>query len=205
MAIKLADLLKEIQTNGIIDFTPSQGYVIFNCSDKCNIPFPGKWEEVDGGSFNYIVSKKHSKLAAAWAATHNIKMHSKVEDLEEGLLKNVSIGAALAVASLVGGAHKSNQDFKDALRKGATATVHLDKEIGIFNKHSNHSTDYVVKVDKSQKEPIKVDTSSNVVTINSPEVGGKLELVHKVNTAVRAIDPSLANGWEKFTHVKINK
>jgi hypothetical protein len=136
---------------------------------------------------------------------NDILTEAKIDALEEGLFKNVSIGAALAVAALVGGAHKSNQDFKDALRKGATATVHLDKEIGIFNKHSNHSTDYLVKVDKSQKEPIKVDTSSNVITINSPEVGGKNDLIHKVNTAVRAIDPSLANDWEKFTHVKINK
>jgi hypothetical protein len=141
----------------------------------------------------------------AQISLNDILTEAKIDALEEGLFKNVSIGAALAVAALLGAVHKSNQNFVDALKKGATATVHLDKEIGLLMKRSNHSTDYLIKVDKTQKEPIKVDTSSNVVTINSPEVGGKRDLIHKVNTAVRAIDPSLANDWEKFTHVKINK
>jgi len=136
---------------------------------------------------------------------NDILIEAKIEALEEGLFKNIGIGAALSLAALLVASHKSNENFLDALRKGATAKVHLDKEIGFFRKHSNHSTDYLIKIDKTQKEPIKVDTSSNVVTINSPEVGGKGELIHKVNTAVRAIDPSLANSWEKYAHIKINK
>ncbi len=132
-----------------------------------------------------------------------VNENSQLEEIS-GAGKYAIVAAAIAVLGL-GAVYKTkgnNKEIQTALSNGDSVKVSLDKELGVFTKHSDHSTDYYVKVNSSQTEPIKVDTSSNIVTIKSIDVANG-ELARKVSNVVRKVDPSLAANWEDL--VKVSK
>tara|TARA_B110000503_G_scaffold102008_1_gene152374 strand:- start:2139 stop:2624 length:486 start_codon:yes stop_codon:yes gene_type:complete len=127
--------------------------------------------------------------------------------LNEGPIGNFTMGVALAVAALFGGSYGvdsyKTDKVENALANGDQVEVTLGKNLSIFEPHSNHNRTYIIKVDTSQNQEIKVDTSKNVVTLKSPKINSRHDVVKKVNKAVRDIDPSLASNWTKFANIKV--
>jgi len=185
---QLIQLIKESLNKSSKDTTAQKQF-------KMNYSQLGKNEKewVDDEIDNIEYKKKKKK----------VNENSQLEEIS-GAGKYTIVAAAMAVLAL-GAVYKTksnNKEIQTALSNGDSVKVSLDKELGVFTKHSDHSTDYYVKVNSSQTEPIKVDTSSNIVTIKSIDVANG-ELARNVSNAVRKVDPSLAANWEDL--VKVGK
>jgi hypothetical protein len=177
----------------------------------------GSKEQVDTSGMNAVEDNMHPQnkdmntineqrwMKLAGIITENeFKQLNEIEQLYEmsGLSKYLTIAAIMAVTGL-GAALKIKSHDKEivsALENGDKVKITLDKELGLFTKHSDHNTDYFIKLNPSQQEPIKVDTSTNVVTIKDISIADD-ELARKVNNAVREIDPSLADNWEERVYI----
>jgi uncharacterized protein YdaT len=178
----------------------------YNISEKHLTPAEKKKEEEIVKAMAKKGAPKNAKTYAI--ATAQAKKLAE-NDITIGTLDEISgagkyaiVAAAMAVLGL-GAAYMTNSKNKQiqtALTNGDSVKVSLEKELGMFTKHSNHSTDYFIKLNPAQNEPIKVDTSSNIVTIKDISVANG-ELARKVNNVVRKVDPSLANNWEELVRV----
>jgi hypothetical protein len=94
-----------------------------------------------------------------------------------------------------------NNRVETALINGDKIEVKLKGNLTTLINGTN--TTYTIKVDSTQSQPIKVDTSKNIVTLNSAEFSGRRDLIRKVKNAVREVDPSLASNFMKYTDIKV--
>ena len=144
----------------------------------------------------YVILENNQKLIEA-------RLLEIEQIINEGPIGNFTMGVALAIAALFGANEYMNNRVEKALIDGDRIEVKLAKNLSMFEPHSNHNTTYTIKVDTSQSQQIKVDTSKNVVTLKSTEFSGRRDLIRKVRDAVRDVDPSLASSWMKFTDIKV--
>jgi hypothetical protein len=121
--------------------------------------------------------------------------------INEGRIGNFTMGVAMAITALFGANEYMNNRVEKALINGDKIEVKLKGNLTTLINGTN--TTYTIKVDTSQSQPIKVDTSKNIVTLNSAEFSGRRDLIRKVKNAVREVDPSLASNFMKYTDIKV--
>jgi hypothetical protein len=121
--------------------------------------------------------------------------------INEGRIGNFTMGVAMAIAALFGANEYMNSRVETALINGDPIEVKLKGNLTTLINGTN--TTYTIKVDSTQSQPIKVDTSKNIVTLKSTEFSGRKDLIRKVKDAVREVDPSLASRWMKNTSISV--
>ncbi len=120
-------------------------------------------------------------------------------DLNEISSKELEMGLSLTLAGIGGyfGLDYLNHDVQRALDQHDAVDIVVDHP-GLFTG----KTVYTIHVDVEQQNPISVDTSSNVITINTTDFGD-FGLKKAIKNKLRDIDPELASLSVKNHHFSI--
>ena len=120
-------------------------------------------------------------------------------ELNEISAKELALGLSLTLAGIGGyfGLDYLNHDVQRAFDQHDAVDIVVDHP-GIFTG----KTVYTIHVDNEQQEPVSVDTSSNVITINTTDFGD-IGLKKAIRNKLRDIDPDLAALSVKTHHFTV--
>jgi hypothetical protein len=120
-------------------------------------------------------------------------------DLNEISAKELAMGLSLTLAGIGGyfGLDYLNHDVQRAFDQHDAVDIVVDHP-GLFTG----KTVYTIHVDVEQQNPISVDTSSNVITINTTDFGD-FGLKKAIKNKLKDIDPELASLSVKNHHFSV--
>ena len=116
------------------------------------------------------------------------------EELNENL-KTIAVAALLGLSSFLGFNHLNHSIERD-LENGNPVKV---KTISPLPSLESHYFNLVV--DTTQPDPVKVDTLSNVITINTSDMSN-INLKRAIRDKIKSIDPNLTSQSIKHIHFK---
>lgn len=121
------------------------------------------------------------------------------EKLNEISFKEIAIGLSLTLAGIGGyfGLDYLNHDVQRAFDKHDAVDIVVDHPGLLTGK-----TVYTIKVDDTQLEPVQVDTTDNVITINTNDFGD-IGLKKAIRNKLKDIDPELASQSVKNHHFQV--
>ena len=120
-------------------------------------------------------------------------------ELNEISAKELALGLSLTLAGIGGyfGFDYLNHDVQRAFDRHDAVDIIVDHP-GIFTG----KTVYTIHVDNEQQEPVSVDTSSNVITINTTDFSD-IRLKKAIRNKLKDIDPELAVQHIKNHHFTV--
>ena len=133
-------------------------------------------------------------------AENMLRFNTKnLPDLNEISAKELAMGLSLTLAVIGGyfGLDYLNRDVQRAFDRHDAVDIVVDHP-GLFTG----KTVYTIHVDAEQQEPISVDTSSNVITINTTDFGD-IGLKKAIRNKLKDIDPELASQSVKNHHFSV--
>jgi predicted nuclease of predicted toxin-antitoxin system len=120
-------------------------------------------------------------------------------ELNEISAKELAMGLSLTLASIGGyfGLNYINHSIQRNLEQNNAVDIIVDHP-GIFTG----KTIYTIHVDENQPKAINIDTSSNVITINTTDIGN-MELKRIIRNKLKDIDPELVSRSLKNHHFDV--
>ena len=120
-------------------------------------------------------------------------------ELNEISAKELALGLSLTLAGIGGyfGLDYINHRIQRNLEQNNAVDVIVDHPGPFTGK-----TIYTIHVDENQPDAINVDTSSNVITINTTDIGN-VELKRIIRNKLKSIDPELASQSLKNHHFDV--
>ena len=110
-------------------------------------------------------------------------------------LKTIAVAALLGLSSFLG-VNYLNHSVERDLENGNQVKVKTLSPIPSLESHY-----FNLVVDTTQSDPVKIDTSNNVITINTSDMSN-ISLKQAIRDKIKSIDPNLTTQSIKHIHFR---